>query len=464
MGTARLGFAGPKPSPMPPRSPTLRRLTAIFLTCTFIAAHAQAETAAPTAGGWKRRSGATRPAAAVHTRSQTDLVVIAPHPDDEALLASGLLLRATQANTRVAVIVMTNGDYDCQVDGLVRERESLAGLEALGVEEEDVYFMGYPDGHLARLGRVPLPPVRRKIDGKCHLGNHTYGDRGHGRQDFHKARFGTHAIYTAEQAVTDLTWLLEKLRPARVAITHPNDTHPDHAATYTLVKRALRRLSGAPELLRGLVHNGDCWPTGEGEGNRCQPASLSIDDPVPPLSGVLSGYEPDVRVPVPAECLSAEARDNPKLRAIAAHESQTHGDPKSYLFAFARSEEVFYSEKPEPSRAPDVLLRLRVPGRSAELRTPEKQTLHSARSEHYTLEINTSSLQAVVVRNTDTQHRPLNRWVLPHDALQHGTLNVELRLERQTAHGDVELGLYADDVLIGVTAVVGAAVTVTPEP
>ena len=52
-----------------------------------------------------------------------------------------------------------------------------------------MYFLGYPDGYLARLGHIALAPVQRRIDGKCALGNETYALYGHNGRDVHSTWF-----------------------------------------------------------------------------------------------------------------------------------------------------------------------------------------------------------------------------------------------------------------------------------
>jgi LmbE family N-acetylglucosaminyl deacetylase len=271
-------------------------------------------------------------------------VVIAPHPDDEALIASGVLHRAVQSGADPAVIVMSNGDLDCIHDGVRREGETIAGLRAVGVAEERVFFLGYPDGGLAPLGRDPLPPRRRVIDGVCAAAHATYGARGFGKHDYHTVRFGAPAAYTHENVVADLASLLADLHPTDVATTHPEDTHPDHAATYALLRASLDRLPFAPRVHRAMVHNGDCWPTGTDVGEPCPSAEILPDRPTPSLSGRLTGYAPGERLAVPADCVARDPILNPKLRAIGAHVSQTRGSRQSYLFGFARSDEVFFPE------------------------------------------------------------------------------------------------------------------------
>ena len=215
--------------------------------------------------------------------AHTRWVVIAPHPDDEALMASGVLLHAVTSGVEAAVIVMTNGDLDCLYDGIRREGETVAGVSALGVPEDRVFFLGYPDGSLGRLGRAPLPPTRRLVDGRCVLGNTTYGARGFGGRDYHSVRFGSSGLNTRENLVADLASLLEDLRPTDVVITHLADTHPDHAAAYALFRSAMDRVSSAPRVHRGIVHNGDCWPTGTVPREPCPVALIAPDEPLPAL-------------------------------------------------------------------------------------------------------------------------------------------------------------------------------------
>lgn len=289
---------------------------------------------------------AASPQAAPHpsARSTSRWLVIAPHPDDEVLIAAGVLKSAVERGDDVAIAVMTNGDYDCVHDGLAREAESVAGLAVLGVPESRVFFLGYPDGGLARLGDAPLSSRRRTGDGACALLTTTYGARGAGGADFHRVRAGTSATYTRANAVGDLATLLAELSPTDVAITHPDDTHADHAATYALFRAALERSARAPRVHRAMVHNDDCWPIGTQPHEPCPPPRPVPAQPMPSLTNRLAGYDPTERLPVPATCFGPDRSAACKLRAIAAHASQTRSSPESYLFGFARSDEAFFLE------------------------------------------------------------------------------------------------------------------------
>ena len=120
-----------------------------------------------------------------------DLLVLAPHPDDEVLFAGGVLERAVKSGQKVAVIIVTNGDYTCERDGYLREAESIGALKSLGVSEKDVHFLGYPDGALSKLGVLPLGAMEhRDANGQCIARTGTYADRGAGRLDEHTRRTG----------------------------------------------------------------------------------------------------------------------------------------------------------------------------------------------------------------------------------------------------------------------------------
>ncbi len=96
------------------------------------------------------------------------IVVFAPHPDDEVIGAGAYIQRAIKNGAEVKVVLMTNGEYpelslllaektitgskdDYIKLGYTRQSESLDALELLGLDPENVIFLGYPDHMLNRL-------------------------------------------------------------------------------------------------------------------------------------------------------------------------------------------------------------------------------------------------------------------------------------------------------------------------
>jgi LmbE family N-acetylglucosaminyl deacetylase len=261
------------------------------------------------------------------------VVVIAPHPDDEALIAEGVLQRTLHEGRRAAVVLISNGDKGCGRDGFEREAETIAALGKLGLREDDVHFLGYPDGYLAVLGPRPLPPVeRRDSEGHCVAGATTYAARGAHHHSEHFDRTGEPALYTAQALVEDLASLLARLQPRDVYVPHPIDSHPDHAATYVFFRRALDRLDAAPRIVhRAVVHAEGCWPAADC-GHFFTP-----DLPIGVLPAPLGGYVLSERLPV-------DARQ--KLEILSLYRSQIGADPTAnWLAAFARPFEPFAPER-----------------------------------------------------------------------------------------------------------------------
>src|SRR5690606_24617802 len=85
------------------------------------------------------------------TAAHASILVIAPHPDDDILLAAGVIKRAI-GHEEVTVVFMTNGDVGGVAQGLLRQGEAVAAqVQQLGNDEDNLIFLGYPDGSLKTL-------------------------------------------------------------------------------------------------------------------------------------------------------------------------------------------------------------------------------------------------------------------------------------------------------------------------
>jgi LmbE family N-acetylglucosaminyl deacetylase len=100
--------------------------------------------------------------------SDSRLMLIAPHPDDEALACSVILQRAVRFGAAIRVIYATDGDdnpwpqrvlerkwrlnaADRKRWGNLRRSEALAALRVLGVHPRDAQFLALPDQGLTNL-------------------------------------------------------------------------------------------------------------------------------------------------------------------------------------------------------------------------------------------------------------------------------------------------------------------------
>jgi LmbE family N-acetylglucosaminyl deacetylase len=199
------------------------------------------------------------------------VLVIAPHNDDEVLGAAGAIQRHLQQGDRVAVVLLTNGDGQYRSPfqsraqaiqfGYRRQEETRQALRLLGVVEENIYFLGYPDRGLAQLWNHHWD---------CqHL--YTSSQTGANRSPYANS-FTPQAPHCGMSLVRDLQAVLERERPATIYLPHPNDTHPDHWSAHAFTLYAveqLRREHPAGKdyqqirLFTYLVHYGR-WPMPRG--------------------------------------------------------------------------------------------------------------------------------------------------------------------------------------------------------
>ena len=389
-----------------------------------------------------------------------DVLLIAPHPDDETLMAAGVIARERAAGRRVAVAVVTNGDLSCDRNGLVREAETIAAMALLGVREEDIFFLGYPDGHLDELGHLPLAPVTRlDRDGRCVTGNTTYAGRGAGGTDVHTLLTGKPAPYTSDSLVSDLAALIERLRPYDIYVSHPIDEHPDHASVYAYLRRALeRRAASPPRIHRAIVHIGGCWPNAA-QPEPCPAVIFAPGDDAPPLPSPLDVYRPGERIAVPPAMLARVPAQNPKYMAIATYASQTGPATRlSYLFSFARAREPFYPETLEPD-GPGRLRRSAplapaVEGARVRCRVvdaEEKSAFEIAHTEKGSYGVRMEPTALVLERQSAGEAAlSIGRWRLPRSAAP-ARHTVEVLIELRPDDGGVaEITLRRDGELLGV--------------
>jgi LmbE family N-acetylglucosaminyl deacetylase len=207
--------------------------------------------------------------------SPFDILVIAPHSDDEAIGCTGVILRAVARGQRVGVIVVTAGDgfpkaaaaaagksiealtpQDFVDLSTMRQRHTLSAMREIGVRPNDVYFLGYPDGGMKALfamaGESPpeprnVPPYRQPHTGR----SETYGTA---VADYHTRRHGRAAPYRKQAVVEDLREIIADARPREIYVTHEIDTHPDHAALFRFVRDAATTAHFQGRLLTFVVH------------------------------------------------------------------------------------------------------------------------------------------------------------------------------------------------------------------
>jgi LmbE family N-acetylglucosaminyl deacetylase len=109
--------------------------------------------------------------------------------------------------------------------GYVRQRESIAAMKILGLDREDVIFLGYPDGALTEI--IYSDEYTREVPFKSRFTDFSTVTHDNSRS--------MGAPFCRESISKDIEDLLTKFNPHRIYITHPQDSHPDHKACGILI-------------------------------------------------------------------------------------------------------------------------------------------------------------------------------------------------------------------------------------
>jgi len=285
-----------------------------------------------------------------------DLIVFAPHPDDETLGCAGITRQALAAGKRVKIVVFTNGDgfpafaakiakketqslgtEDFAELAKYRQIQTLNAFATLGGNADDVIFLGYPDSALQNVyDAKDGAPVTQNFTQK----NATYGAV---RPDYHSAAHGMPVPYVYASAHGDVAELLRKFRPARICVTGEADGHPDHKAAFRFVRDAVKTVHFRGEFLTTIVHGGAQWPWPKGVTPEAKLEAHEVKGVRIP-AGV--AWPPPLRIALSADDAAR------KLEAIRAHSTHLVGaiEPglvaeREYLESFVKAEEVFWVEK-----------------------------------------------------------------------------------------------------------------------
>lgn len=167
------------------------------------------------------------------------ILVMAPHEDDEMLMAGGIMNRAVANGDEVYVVYATNGDYNGVDHGKLRISDTVNALNTIGVPTEHLYFLGYADNGGMGVGafataftdsfvyNIYVADDNKVISSRNGI-TETYGNE-NVRNDYHYLTTGEHASYTRANFLADLKGVMESVNPTDVYMTSRYDMHYDHA-------------------------------------------------------------------------------------------------------------------------------------------------------------------------------------------------------------------------------------------
>lgn len=282
------------------------------------------------------------------------LLIVAPHPDDDIIIAAGIAASALQRGDTVKVVYMTNGDALGLEQGYIRQAESVAAqTQYVGTREQDLIFLGYPDAGL----RTIYDDYTEADDAFTSRAgqNQTYGSRGLGGSDYHRHQFGTAALYNSVNVLNDLKSIIANYRPDHILTASEADQHLDHSTTYRFVRQAMEEVMAQTADYRPTLHKTLVW---DRENSHYPVWPPEIPDPgadhtkPPGLGRSRLIWEERESFDVPLAMQQTALPQNPKHQALDAHASQ--GGAASFIGRFVRKDEFFWVDKTGEITAPHV--------------------------------------------------------------------------------------------------------------
>ncbi len=147
--------------------------------------------------------------------SKKRAIVFSPHQDDETIGCGGMIALKRSQGIPVKVVFLTDGRYGrphwIEPENIMqyRQAEASSALDILGIEPSQRQFLDEADGSLAQLS-----PEKRNL------------------------------------LIAKLLEILQSFEAQEVYVPHHHDGHPDHEATYSLVRSAIETSKMQIEILQ----------------------------------------------------------------------------------------------------------------------------------------------------------------------------------------------------------------------
>jgi len=193
--------------------------------------------------------------------SRTRLLVIAPHPDDETVMAGGLIQRVLENQGKVEIVYLTNGDgsrttiiqEDKKVDlsptefialGQTRIEEAAKAAGILGVRRDKIFFLGFPDQGLTKI-------YHRNFSQADGIGSSATTKVDHVS---YSDAYRPGQAYYGSNLLNDVKEIVIAFKPNIVVTGHPRDNHPDHRISFTIIEKLRSELDPHCKIYSSLTH------------------------------------------------------------------------------------------------------------------------------------------------------------------------------------------------------------------
>lgn len=259
------------------------------------------------------------------------IIIFSPHPDDEIIGCAGLISSVIEKNGDIWIVYLTNGDHNQLVFKLYekkpilnpsdyiklgekRREESIKATGILGVDKNNLIFLGYPDS------------------GTLKIWKDFWGDKKVYRSFLtransvpYKENYSFGKPYISKSIISDIEDIIKKINPTKVFVTSPYDLNVDHRSFFNFVNVALLNTSKFcnPDIYCYLIHFKN-YPI----PSKYEPQNYLIP---PKTLNFLEWYQ----------ILLDEKNEEKKYESLKLFKSQLVVK-KNWFFSFVRKNEIFY--------------------------------------------------------------------------------------------------------------------------
>lgn len=238
------------------------------------------------------------------------VLIIAVHPDDETIACAGIIRYCVENNVPVKIVVLTDGYLGASA--VKRHDESITAMGILGVKQEDIIFLGYPDGTLpSLLTRNWESNNPYRINNTTTNGNYTFS-------------YQKNASYSGANLYDNLNEIISNFHPTIIFYPDSEDEQIDHWAGNAFVEYVMAKNNYNGSKYSYIIHDPPHWPsprTYNPEAYLLPPKELTYID----YKWVLFPLD--------------HYQERLKEAAIATYTSQINTD--SYVRSFIRKNEIF---------------------------------------------------------------------------------------------------------------------------
>ncbi|MBF0479113.1 MAG: PIG-L family deacetylase, partial [Candidatus Omnitrophica bacterium] len=272
--------------------------------------------------------------------SSDRILIVSPHPDDEAIATGGVISRAVKAGIPLKIVYLTNGDnnepafmiYEKRLVvkqkavlmmGELRCHESINGMQALGVKRDQLVFLGYPDWGTEDIFKAFWSERKPFKTGLTRVNHVPYEDA-----------LSAGSPYVGDSILKDFKQVLTEFKPTKIFVSNQLDSQRDHRAAFLFLQVALWDLEESiprPDVYGYVVHSAYKWPT---------PRGYHPDQELTPPKNMSDENMTWYSSPLSADDILR------KRQAVTFYRTQIACNPP-YLFTFVKLNELF-------TKVPDI--------------------------------------------------------------------------------------------------------------